>query len=236
MAVFDNITVRKQVTRRLEHSESQLRKLSHRLIAVQEEERARIARDIHDQLIQELVLIKIITASITPKIKRDQIAVKAQQLRDLADRLIETTHRISVNLRPEMFDKLGLTKAIQWYAEEFEGNSGISCPVDCREDQPDIYVPKDISIAAYRIIQEATTNIMRHSKATQANIFMHVSKKTLSIKVTDNGTGFNYAKLADESSLGLIGMRERVRAVGGNITIKSKSQYGTSVSVRFTLC
>jgi len=63
-----------------------------------------------------------------------------------------------------------------------------------------------------------------------------VSKKTLSIKVTDNGTGFNYAKLADDSSLGLIGMRERVRAVGGNITIKSKSQYGTSVSVRFTLC
>ena len=234
-AVFDNITVRKHVMRQLEHSERQMRTLSHKLLAAQEEERSRIARDIHDQLVQELALIKIITASINPKTKREQIAVKAQQLRDLADRLIETTHRISVNLRPEMLDKLGLTKAVQWYAEEFEANSGISCPVDCREDQPDIYIPKDVSITAYRIVQEATTNIMRHAKATQANILMHVSKKTLSVKVADNGIGFDYAKLADESSLGLIGMRERVRAIGGNITIKSKNQYGTSISVRFTL-
>jgi signal transduction histidine kinase len=234
-AIFDNISVRKQIIRDLERSEDQMRKLSQRLLAVQEEERSRIARDIHDQLVQELALMKILAVSLASKAVDDGIAAKTQQLVSLADKLINTTHRISIGLRPEMLDKLGLPKAVQWYAEEFERDSGISCPVDCQEESEDISIPRDIAIAAYRVIQEATTNIMRHSKASQANIFLNATKEMLRIKIIDNGIGFNMSKMTDESSLGLIGMRERIRAVGGVIVIKSNGKTGTRISAHFPI-
>jgi two-component system sensor histidine kinase UhpB len=219
LANFMDIMERKHSEEVLMRSESQLRLLSQRIIEVQEEEQARIARELHDQLGQELVALKIEAVSLAEKLADAPVLrERARAILDLAERLDATSHRIAVSIRPEILDELGLVKAIQWYAEDFERRSGISCPVEAPVDEP--MLPKQTATSAYRIVQEALTNVWKHSRASQAKIKVTARDTLLSVSVSDNGAGMDLKRLSDMPSLGLLGMRERARLVGGRLSIK----------------
>ena len=235
LANFMDITERKHSEEVLMRSESQLRLLSQRIIEVQEEERARIARELHDQLGQELVALKIEAVSLAEKLADAPVLrERARAILDLAERLDATSHRIAVNIRPEILDELGLVKAIQWYAEDFERRSGISCPVEAPVDEP--MLPKQTATSAYRIVQEALTNVWKHSRASQAKVKVTATDTVLSVSVSDNGAGMDLKRLSDLPSLGLLGMRERARLVGGRLSIKrNRGGRGTCVAAHLPI-
>jgi signal transduction histidine kinase len=148
----------------------------------------------------------------------------------LSDGLIETVHKLSSELRPGILDKLGLVKAIQWYAETFEQRTGISCPLDFDPADVDLLeLDKIKSVAIFRIFQEIMTNILRHARATQALITVSIKSNALLLSVADNGIGMDEAKISEESGLGLLGMRERASAISGNLKIESFPGRGTKL-------
>jgi signal transduction histidine kinase len=137
---------------------------------------------------------------------------------DMVESLDATSHRIAVSIRPGILDELGLFKAIQWYAEDFERRSGISCPVEAPLDEP--AVSRQTATCAYRILQEALTNVWKHSRASQAEIRIAAAGNVVSVSVADNGVGMDLKRLSDAPSLGLLGMRERASLVGGRISLR----------------
>ncbi len=229
LGTFMDITERKQSEDALVRSESQLRLLSQRILEVQEEERARISRELHDQMGQELVALKIEAVVLMEELSSSKrLHERARSLLDLIERLDATSHRIAVSIRPEVLDKLGLVKAIQWYAEDFERRSGISCPVDAPAGE--LVLPRAVSTCAYRILQEALLNVWKHSGASEAKIKVRVSRDVVSVCVSDNGIGMNPRGLSEASSLGLLGMRERASLVGGKLTMRRNRDRGLRVT------
>lgn len=228
LGVTRDITQRKRSRDALRRSESQLRLLSRRVIEVQEEEAARIARELHDQVGQELVALGMEIASLAEQLGSSR-ALRERGMRalDLVDRLDTTVHRIAVGIRPEVLDDLGLVKAIQWSAEDFERRTGISCPADL-PSRP-VNMDDSSAICAYRIVQEALVNVWRHAHATQAKIKVTVRGDVVSVGVSDNGVGVDLKQLSDASSLGLMGMRERASLVGGRLSVRSRLGKGFSV-------
>ncbi len=229
LGTFMDITERKQSEETLVRSESQLRLLSQRILEVQEEERARIARELHDQLGQELVALKIEAVVLMEELGGNpRLYERARGVLDLIDRLDTTAHRIAVSIRPEILDKLGLVKAIQWYAEDFERRSGISCPVEATNDS--LVLPKSVSTCAYRIVQEALLNVWKHSRASQAKIKVTSGHGAVTVRVSDNGVGMDLRRLSEGTTLGLLGMQERAGLVGGKVTIRGNSGGGLRVA------
>lgn len=219
VGVVRDIAARKSSEQALMRSESQLRLLSQRILQIQEEERARIARELHDQLGQELVALKIEAVSLAEKLaNRPGHHDRARTILALVERLDDTSHRIAVSIRPEVLDELGLVKAVQWYAEDFERRTGISCPVESLPEEP--LLSKQTAICAYRIVQEALTNVWKHSGASQVKIKITTRNGDLIVSVSDNGGGMDPRRSPDTPSLGLLGMRERASLVGGRLTVK----------------
>jgi PAS domain S-box-containing protein len=231
-----DITARRQAEQELRRSESRLRLLSQRLVHSQEEERSRIARELHDQLGQELVATKIEAISLAEQQVNSSLGKRAWALVNSVERLIGTVHRTSVNLRPAMLDKLGFVQAACWYAKDFEKRTHISCAVDIVNiEEEAINNSKEMIIAAYRILQEALTNVLKHAKATQAQIRIIKKKNNLILCISDNGVGIDTNRLADETSLGLLGMRERALFIGGTVKIRSRPNLGTEVTARLPI-
>jgi len=228
-----DITNLKQIERELRISESRLRLLSQRIINAQEEERTRIARELHDRLSQNAAAIKIEAVSLAEKLGDSAVGKRVQMLIDLVDQLIEMVHRISIELRPQILDKLGLLKALQWYAEDFERQTGISCPIDV-EGQI-IVKSKETATTAYRILQEAFNNVWMHAKATEAKVRISNEREHIIISVSDNGVGMDMSKLDDKSSLGLLGMRERASVIGGTLSVRSLLGKGTKVTMHLPI-
>ncbi len=229
LGTFMDITERKQSEETLVRSESQLRLLSQRVLEVQEEERARIARELHDQLGQELVALKIEAVVLMEELANTpRLHERARGVLDLIDRLDTTAHRIAVSIRPEILDKLGLVRAIQWYAEDFERRSGISCPVEAPNSG--LVLPKAVSTCAYRIVQEALLNVWKHSRASQAKIKVTSGHGAVNVCVSDNGVGMDLRRLSEGTTLGLLGMRERAGLAGGKVTIRSNPGGGLRVA------
>ncbi len=228
IGIVRDISQRKYTEEVLKRSESQLRLLSQRIIEVQEEERARIARELHDQLGQELVALKIELVSLAERLSGfPPLRDRARAMLDLVEQLDASSHRIAVSLRPEILDELGLVKAIQWYAEDFERRSGISSPVEAPVDEPAL--SRQTATSAYRILQEALTNVWKHSGASQVKIRITASDTTVSVSISDNGVGLDPKRLPDSPSLGLLGMRERASLVGGRISIRRNRGRGLRV-------
>jgi len=175
------------------------------------------------------VALKIEAVSLAERLANYPIVRdRASAVLALADRLDATSHRIAVSIRPEILDELGLAKAIQWYAEDFERRTGISCPVDSLVDE--VELPKETAICAYRIVQEALTNVWKHSGASQAKIKISTKDSMLSVSISDNGAGLDPKRSPDTPSLGLLGMHERASLVGGKLTVK-RNRGGRGLSV-----
>lgn len=229
---FMDITERKRYEEALRDSEAHLRMLSKRIIEVQEQERARIARDLHDQLGQELVFLKIKAVALAEQLGGASVVHEpALELVNLIDQVKATSHRLATSIRPGMLDDLGLAKALQWYAGEFEKRTSIACFVDVPGN--DIDVPGPIATAAYRIVQEAFTNVCRHAKATTINLRIKERANTMTLQIWDNGRGFEANALNGGEALGLIGMRERARLLGGKLTVSSRPGKGTRITASF---
>ncbi|HSS28949.1 MAG TPA: response regulator [Usitatibacter sp.] len=217
---------------RLRASEEQLRALAMRLESIREEERIRIAREVHDDLGQALTGLKFDLASFAKHFAEDSPAVRQEKQNGLGtaiDRIINSVRRISSGLRPEVLDEIGLSAAIEWQAREFQRRTGIRCTV---EISPSISDPdKERSTALFRIYQELLTNVARHANATRVNAKLVDEDVALALTVEDNGRGITNKELESPRSLGFLGLRERVLAFSGTIDVSGEEGRGTRVSV-----
>jgi signal transduction histidine kinase len=232
VAVIRDITESKLAEQELRNSREQLRNLSAYLQSVREEERARIAREIHDELGQTLTALKMDVSWVRGKLPTNQetLLQKTKAMLKLIDTTIQSVQRIAAELRPGMLDELGLSAAIEWQIQKFRERSNIACEIIQRPEN--IVVDRERSTAIFRILQEALTNVARHALATKVCINLTLSRKALLLKVRDDGRGISATNIANAKSIGLIGMRERVYPWRGRVTIKGVPGKGTIVLVR----
>ncbi len=220
----------KEAERQLRYSESQLRLLSRQIISAQENERIRIARELHDQLCQMIIAMRLEAQSLMKHAGGPQESSKITALVDSLDELLDSIRSIVTSLRPKILDDLGLMKAIECYAEDFERRTGISCPVNILDGNMEtIAIQQDVAIIAYRITQEALINVLRHAKATSTKIEISADKSRLIVSVVDNGIGLKITELEQKSAMGILGMRERASLVNGTLKIRSSPGKGTRV-------
>jgi len=232
--VLTDITERRQVERELVRSQCELRRLSHHLQSVREKEGKRIAREIHDELGQALTALKIDISYLSRKFIKDLkdkrlFIEKTKSMSELIDETIQTIQKISAELRPRLLDDLGLVPAIEWYAQDFQERTKIECKADL--DFNGIELDPDCSTAIFRIFQEALTNIARHAEATKVNINLKRINGKLEIQISDNGKGIKEDDIYSPNSLGLIGMRERIRPFNGELKLYTTENGGTLLSV-----
>jgi PAS domain S-box-containing protein len=216
--------------------DEQLRALSARLDAAREDERTGIAREIHDQLGQSLTVMKMDLAFIarradsTQGIAKEELIDKLRELSVMTDEIIGQTRRISSELRPGVLDDLGLAAALSWQGQEFEKRTGIPCTV--RVDLSDDDLPRELSTTIFRGVQEALTNVVRHADAHRVDVVLEETDGSLVLVVRDDGKGIRAEAVNDPRSLGLLGMRERARRVGGSVTFAAAEGGGTTVTFR----
>jgi len=235
LAIHD-ITSRKRAEEELLASREQLRALAGRLQAVREEERTRIAREIHDELGGALTGLKIDFSLLTRaalKIENETVRTSLlagmDSMNESVDSTIQTVRRIAMELRPGVLDDLGLVAALEWQLKDFEKRTGIRCEFFPPEE--DIGFDADLSTALFRIFQEALTNVARHSGATEVRVRLRADADSSTLEVEDNGKGIGKKKALSSKSLGLLGMRERAQMFGGRITVTGTPGTGTKVTV-----
>lgn len=219
--------------------EDQLRELSAHADSVREDERTGIAREIHDELGQALTAIKMDLAWIARRcagevpIDRDAVRGKLHEMSAMTDDVIQRVRRISAELRPGVLDDLGLFAAIEWQAGEFERRTGTTCVVTSTDG--DARFDRALSTAAFRIFQEALTNVARHADASRVDVVFAREGDAVVLEVRDDGKGIPHEALHSPKSLGLLGMRERARRLGGEVTIAPATPRGTLVSLRLPI-
>jgi signal transduction histidine kinase len=229
MNCFQDITESKRAQKELQHSFGQLRALAGRLQIVREEERKRVAREIHDQLGQTLTAIGINLSAFIQELAPEKKQESGSLFR-LIDQTIESVRRISTELRPRILDDRGLMAAVEWAAKEFQSRTGTKCRLDL--PQADIVIDRELATALFRILQESFTNVARHSKATQVKVRLAKEDDSLILEVHDNGRGITEEQLSADSSLGILGMRERALLLGGELAISGAPAEGTTIKVR----
>lgn len=221
---------------RLEKNRAELRALSDRLQRAREDDSARIARDLHDELGQTLSALKLDLSWLRSRLRRaateDEYAVLEKRVDEMMtglDSLVEFARRIATELHPSILDRLGLRAAIEWQAREFEKRSGVRCSVEAMD--PDS-CDADVSIALFRICQEALTNVARHAEAKSVMILLSPKDgDALELVVRDDGRGMGGQERRSERSLGILGMHERARLVGGEFEMREGRSGGTEVVV-----
>jgi PAS domain S-box-containing protein len=230
--IYLDITGRKRAEEELQRSFAQLRALAARLQSVREEERTRVAREIHDELGQALTAIKIDLAFLRRELPADQRQPldRIQSLSKLADETIQSMRRISTELRPGILDDLGLVAAVEWAAKEFQARTGTKCRVSLPD--ADIAIDPERATALFRIFQETLTNVARHANATEVDVRLAKNNGDFSLEVRDNGEGIGEKQLSAGGSLGILGMRERALVFGGEVSIRGAPGEGTTVKVR----
>ena len=227
-----DISANKAIELALGESRAQLRELSAHLESVREEEKARIAREVHDELGQVLTVLKLETsmcelayADLDPGLQ-----ARLQSMKKLIANLFQLVRDVATALRPPILDA-GIASAIEWQARRFEARSQIPCLVEVPEQLPALSDAKAIGL--FRVLQEALTNILRHAQAHSVEISLRVQGPQLCLRVSDDGRGFDPA--AVHGSFGLVGMRERVLMLGGSLSLDSHPGAGTTLCVYVAL-
>jgi len=227
-----NLKRRKKAERELMTSESSLRSLSGKLLTAQEEERSRIARELHDDITQRLAVLAIDMGKLELQHTAAPGELKSQigAIKNSLVKISEDIHAISRKLHPAILDDLGLVRAIQSECAAFTRREGVA--VTFRHEAVPEQLPKNIALAFYRIIQESLRNIARHSQAESAHILVNCTDKILQLSIADSGVGLDPLLLQNKAGLGLISMAERVKLVQGTITVDSVPGEGTVINVQ----
>jgi signal transduction histidine kinase len=217
----------------LTKSHEQLRLLAAHLQSVREDERTNIAREIHDELGQNLTASTIelsrIAANLSKKPGNEVIAKQLTAAIGFVSSTIGTVKQICTNLRPPLLDHLGIGAAIEWQCEEFQKRSGVECEVAIASDI--FTVNMDVANALFRIFQEALTNVLKHSQATKVEASLKEEDGNVVLEIHDNGVGITENQMSKRHSFGLLGMRERLYPLGGTVSINGKDQGGTILTV-----
>jgi two-component system, NarL family, sensor histidine kinase UhpB len=231
---FTDITPQAQERRELLRARHTLRGFSASLVETREEERRRIARELHDELGQRLTALKLELSSLGRAGDIRISAERTQAMIDMIDDTVAATRRISMDLRPLMLDDLGLNAAIEWQAREFERRTGLRVSLSLAETQH--LIDSGTATALYRIVQEALTNITRHARANRVQITVSLDANTVELSVQDDGEGFpSVPPKSVRGSFGLIGIRERVIVLGGSLSIVNAPKGGALLKVRLPL-
>lgn len=221
---------KQKAVEKLRKSEIQIRNFATHLNTVLEEERARIAREIHDELGQQLTGIKLGIAILKKQHQLEKkVETKLYEISTEIDVTIQTLRKIATELRPAILDTLGLIPAIDWISREFEKKTNIACTLNCNLNEEKF--EKKISTTVFRICQETLTNIAKHSGAQAAAIQIKKDNRHLVLEITDNGKGIEANKLNNQLSMGIIGMYERAKIIGADLKITSNGNSGTQVKL-----
>jgi len=235
-----DVTGRVMAEQMLKAQSEQLRILSAKLSEAQEAERKRIARELHDQVGQNLTVLGINLNILRSAVSRDSLTARHNCLLDdsllLVEQTSEFTRDLMADLRPPDMDDYGLIAAIQWYSERFSMRTGIEVMMKGDEihPRPSAYVENNL----FRVVQEALTNISKHSRAKKIQIRISVAEDRLKIKITDDGVGFNPEKSRmspERRCLGLMSMSERTESMGGRFSVRSRTGKGTEIAVEVPL-
>ena len=221
--------------RALEQSREELRNLSEHLQRVRERERTRIAREVHDELGQFLTALKIDLACLGQGLggRGDDLSEQVEGMTRKIDGAIQTVRKICSELRPSILEDFGLPATIEWNLEDFQKRTGIRCTAKIDPSIPE--VEKRLALVVFRIFQEAITNVLRHAEATAVRVTLRRDRENLTLKVSDNGKGISKKSLSSPGSLGIIGIRERVRFWNGGLQFKSVRNRGTTMIVSIPL-
>ena len=222
----------KRTEEEIRKSRERLRNHSERLQSLLEEERTRISREIHDELGQALTALKIDLSLTRKSLVSGGHAGESAKIHEnerAVNRIIRTMRKIATDLRPGILDELGVAAALEWMAKDFQNRTGIGCKVSIQG--VDKVTDTVHATAIFRIVQEALTNVMRHAAASRVNVSFKKKDHTLVVEVRDNGIGITEGRITGSKSLGLIGIRERVRLLGGKVIILGKPGKGTLVRV-----
>lgn len=237
MGVVEDISDRKLAEKKLRSSREQLRKLAAHLEFVREEERTKIAREIHDEMGQALTCLKMSLSWLDKKLSgagngvpRSLLLEEITSMSKLVDTTIQRVREISIELRPGVLDDLGLMAAIEWQAQEFQSSVGIRCSFT--SSLGNVTLDQNQSTAIFRILQETLTNVARHANASRVDISLNENAGKLILEVRDNGKGITEREIFTSKSLGLLGMRERALLLGGEVRISGTPGKGTNVSVQ----
>lgn len=235
-----DITERKRAEEALVDSRNQLEALATRLQSVREEERTRIALEVHDVLGQALTVLKMDLCWIakhlgdsTTQPRFESLHARVNSALGLIDSTLQSVREIATELRPGVLDQLGLAAAIEWQARTFQERTGIACDIVVRPHR--ILVSDEQSTALFRIFQEVLTNVARHAQATTVRIRLEESDDHVSLQVTDDGRGIPEGAMTGPRAFGMLGMRLRAQQQGGELTIRGKPGAGTTVIVRIPL-
>jgi PAS domain S-box-containing protein len=235
-----DVTERVQADNTLQASREELRALSANLQHVREEEKTRIARELHDDLGQQLTALKMDLSAVEESLDTDAIPDRAlnheitghlRSMRRLIDATVASVRRIAADLRPVMLDDLGLVPAIEWLVNDFTNRYGI--PVETRIEHGEAIFNRDGATALFRIVQEALTNVARHAEATLVILSIFLEDGQYVLRVEDNGRGAVERHAPDGKSFGLLGMRERAHMLGGRVSTGPANGNGFVVTVRF---
>lgn len=226
-----DITQRKRYEHELEASRHQLRELAASVQAAREEEKARIARELHDDLGQQLTALKMDLSWLAQRLPQDgpPLAEKIRAMQALTDTSVASLRRIASDLRPTMLDDLGLAPAIEWLAQDFSRRTNIKIHLNMVQRAQRL--TKNAETAIYRIVQESLTNVMRHARAANVYITTEYTANGFLLKIRDDGVGISPASRRKANSFGLLGMKERVHGFGGAISFSAVPDRGTTIEV-----
>ena len=231
--VLTDISERTRESEELERSRRELRRLSANLVNAREAERRNIARELHDELGQWLTALKMELATLVAGTQRGGLEGRVANMLSIVDETMAAVRRMASDLRPLMLDELGLNAAVEWLARESARRLGIE--IMLRLDDTDPPVSEAATIALYRMVQEALTNIARHAKATEVQIELRREAGEVVLTVRDNGVGFSEKAMYRDGSHGLMGIRERAYMFGGELEVGNLPGGGGRITVRLPL-
>ncbi len=228
MVAVRDLTERKEAEKTLEEYARRLQNLSRRLLAVQEEERRRLSRELHDEVGQILTGMRL-TLERGERVGGDGLRRALGDARGMLQELTDRVRDLSLRLRPTMLDDLGLAPALLWHFQRYTAQTGVR--VDFRHEGLDRRLAPEGETAAYRIIQEALTNVARHSGAAEASVRISLDREAFRLEIEDRGAGFDPS--AAPAGCGLSGMRQRVALLGGKLTLTSAPGSGVRVAAEW---
>ncbi|WP_052273071.1 PAS domain-containing sensor histidine kinase [Flavihumibacter solisilvae] len=232
LAFVRDITERKHAERELLRLTDELRTLTGHLQNIREEERIHIAREIHDELGQLMTVMKMDIGWLKKHLQyqeSDKIGLKLEDILSTVDITIKTIRKIASELRPSLLDDIGLVAAIEWHLTEFSNRTGINTGITLDEPGPEL--PDQVKTSLFRIVQEALTNVARHSQASKVDVSLARDNGNLVLTVRDNGTGFDANR--ESRTLGILGMKERALMIGAAYSVESKKGEGTIVTISY---